>query len=168
VTTAKIFIHLVVKREKPVSRIFPTIFSGGFERVFYFSRTLLVVPENVADGGEITLNISITKPGVFVIGIRENAAGIGRDDRQARSHRFERRDAERFARVRMNKNITVRVNIRQLFVFGDVTQNFEFAGRNSFQILLQPIFHRSVARNQQAVFTPLRIEIVKSEQRAQY
>src|SRR5262245_59783630 len=51
--------------------------------------------------------VRLGQPGVGLVGVGEHAAGVRRDKRQSGRHCFERRDAERLARVRMNEGVAV-------------------------------------------------------------
>src|SRR5271166_2588141 len=62
-----------------------------------FAGSLRGIGERRTDGGSERGSGGRSKPSVLIVGVSDDAAGIRRDQRQARGHGLERSDAERLS-----------------------------------------------------------------------
>jgi hypothetical protein len=118
----KLIDQFVVELEKTIRHDPPLVLLGRPSRArkFVFARGRVV--EDRARRRRERFAVRFGQPGVRLIGVREYAAGVRRNERQSGGHRFERRDAERFARVRMNESVAVGVKLKQLCAVADVAE----------------------------------------------
>jgi hypothetical protein len=113
-----------------------------------------LVCEQLLDCGCESLHGCWGDPGIFGVRVRRDASAIGSDERQARGHRLERGDAEGLARIRMDEDVGVREEARQIAGVLDVTEKRDSAGRMFFAICLPLGSFDSVAGDEQTEIAP--------------
>ena len=87
----------------------------------------------------------LRQPGILLRRVFAHATGGGRDQRQSRRHRFERRQAERLPRVRVQKRIRISIQVGQRLAPLDVAEQMDPSWRPAGAFLSEPLTQRAVA-----------------------
>jgi hypothetical protein len=98
---------MIVKLKKLSGHEIPAVSLCGPARARQLVPAYCQVAKDRPHSAGKSLSIGFRQPGIRLVGVREHSAGVGRNERQPGSHRFEGRDAERLSRVGMDEGIAI-------------------------------------------------------------